>query len=94
MDCVTADHAADARTLEAELREIEALAMARGLGPILDQVRQEYLALRAISSSVCVPTTPAVLASAHGALADFRAWVIAQPARRRARPTPIDPFWF
>jgi hypothetical protein len=79
--CARRPQAADAHALEAELRAIEALAVARGLGPTLERLRHEYLMMLAISSRTCVPGTPETLASARRALADFRAWVEDQPAR-------------
>jgi len=62
------------------LRSIEAAAVAKGLGPTLERLRQEYYELRAVSTmAACAWGPRRALAGARGALADFRAWVAAQP---------------
>ena len=64
------------------LRSIEAAAMAKGLGPTLERLRQEYYQLRAVATmAACAGKPRRALAGARGALADFRAWVAAQPGR-------------
>ncbi len=74
--------AADLAALTAELRSIESLARAKGLGPTLERLRQDYLDLLAISSRVaCAGGATAALANARRAMADFRTWVADQPAR-------------
>jgi hypothetical protein len=64
------------------LLSIEAAAEAKGLGPTLERLRQEYQQLLAVSTMMACARGPRVaLASARGALRDFRAWVAAQPGR-------------
>jgi hypothetical protein len=66
-----------------ELRALESRARAKGLGPELDRVRRDYEAMLAVSTRTACGWGPVrALAGARGALADFRAWVAAQPARR------------
>lgn len=64
------------------LRSIEAAAEAKGLGPTLERLRQEYHALLAVSTTMaCAGGPRAALACARGALLRFRAWVEDQPGR-------------
>ena len=68
--------------LTAGLRSAEAAAVAKGLGPTLERLRQEYEALMAVSDmAACAGGPRRALAGARGAVAAFRAWVAAQPAR-------------
>jgi hypothetical protein len=62
------------------LHSIEAAAEAKGLGPTLERLRQEYHALLAVSTMMACARGPrAALAGARGALAAFRTWVDEQP---------------
>jgi hypothetical protein len=64
------------------LRSIEAAAEAKGLGPTLERLRQEYDALLAVSTMMACARSPrAALAGAREALTAFGAWVDDQPAR-------------
>ena len=73
-------HGAAARALAEEMRGLEAMAAAKGLGPRLEQMRRDYLAILAVSTMVACPTgARRALADARRAVAAFRAWVEAQP---------------
>jgi hypothetical protein len=80
--CGALARAAAAREVATMLRALEAEAVAKGLGPILDRLRQEYQELLAVSTmTACGGGPRRALAGARAALADFRAWVEAQPGR-------------
>lgn len=67
--------------LDATFRESEAAARAKGLGPLLDELRRDYLALRAVSTmTACGGGPAAALRGAGTAVRAFQAWVAAQPA--------------
>jgi hypothetical protein len=79
--CGTNSEMAELPILTAKLRAIEALAVSRGLGPTLEQVRQQYRDLLAISSrTACVRGSRPALAPTRQAIEAFRTWVAAQPA--------------
>jgi hypothetical protein len=66
--------------LNAELRSLEAAAVAKGLGPTLERLRREYEALMAVADVMACAGGPVrALAEARGAVATFRAWVEARP---------------
>jgi len=68
------------RTLERGLHASEADATLKGLGATLERLRQDYYALRAVSSTTACGGGPRrALAYARRAVAAFRAWVAAQP---------------
>jgi hypothetical protein len=80
--CGTNPHRTSYLAIEAELRSIEAAAEAKGLGPTLARLRQEYQQLLAVSSMMaCARGPAAALAGARQALRAFRAWVAEQPDR-------------
>jgi hypothetical protein len=65
------------------LRNIEAAAEAKGLGPTLARLRREYQQLLSVSLLVpCGGGPRAALAEARRALGAFRAWVADQPGPR------------
>ena len=68
------------RALERALRAGEADATLKGLGPTLERLRQDYYALRAVSSmTACGGGPRRALAFARRAVAAFRTWVAEQP---------------
>ena len=78
--CGVRARAAPYRALTAAMREIEAAAAARGLGPTLERLRQEYYQLLAISTMMACSRGPdRALADARAAVAAFRTWVAEQP---------------
>jgi hypothetical protein len=67
--------------LDAMFRESETAARAKGLGPLLDDLRRDYLALLAVSTmTACGGGPAAALTGARTAVRGFQAWVAAQPA--------------
>jgi hypothetical protein len=79
--CGSHARAAVYESLSAELRSIEASAVAKGLGPTLERLRQEYHALLSVASTMaCAGGPRRALAHARGAIAAFRTWVESQPA--------------
>jgi hypothetical protein len=71
-----------AREVTIALREIEAAALAKGLGPTLERLRRDYHATMAVATTTACAGGPVrALAEARSALRAFRAWVAAQPAR-------------
>ena len=73
-------HTATYMALTADLRSLEAAAVAKGLGPTLERLRQEYEALMAVADVMACGGGPVrALAEARNAVAAFRAWVEAQP---------------
>ncbi len=72
--------AAPYQALTGEMRDIEAAAAAKGLGPTLERLRREYYELLSISTIMaCVRGPGPALADARRAVAAFRAWVAEQP---------------
>jgi hypothetical protein len=68
--------------LAAELRSTEARAAAKGLGPLLEQLRSDYQDLLAHSDMLVCAWGPArALTGARVTIAAFRTWVARQPAR-------------
>ena len=81
LSCGVRARAGPAAALEAALRAGEAAAGAKGLGPTLERLRQDYYALLAVSTMMaCARGPAAALAGARRAVADFQRWVAAQPA--------------
>jgi hypothetical protein len=79
--CGVRARAGPAAALDAALRAGEAAARAKGLGPMLERLRQDYHALLAVSTMMaCARGPAAALAGARRAVADFQRWVAAQPA--------------
>lgn len=79
--CGVNANAAKLSALAAALRGLETGAEARGLGPTLERLRQEYFDLLAVSSiAACTRGAVAALADARRAIDAFRAWVADQPA--------------
>lgn len=75
--CGARASAATYRALGARLHEIEEMARAKGLGPTLDRVREEYNRLLAVSTMMpCARGPIAGLAGARRALAAFDWWVV------------------
>jgi ketosteroid isomerase-like protein len=77
--------------LNAQMHAIEAAARAKGLGPTIDRVRQDYLNLLAVSTmTACGGGPVAALADARRGIAAFQAWVAGAapvtltPAERQA----------
>jgi hypothetical protein len=69
--------------LDRTLRESEAAARAKGLGPLLDELRRDWQAILAVSTRMaCAGGPAAALAGARGAVRAFQAWVAAQPPAR------------
>jgi hypothetical protein len=69
-------NAAEYAALTAQLHAIEAAARAKGLGPTIDRVRQDYLNLLAVSTmTACGGGRIAALAGARRGMAAFQAWV-------------------
>ena len=77
--CGIRARAAEVVRLDALLRASEADARAKGLGPLLDELRRDWQAILAVSSRMACARGPAVaLTSARGAVRAFQAWVAAQ----------------
>ena len=67
--------------LDRAVRESEAAARAKGLGPLLDELRHDWQALLAVSTRVACGGGPVrALAGARAAVRAFQAWVAAQPS--------------
>lgn len=80
--------AGELQALAAELAAIESLARAKGLGPVLERVREEHLRMLAVSSRMwvaCAGGPDGALAAARQALAAFRTWAERMPAHRLTR---------
>jgi hypothetical protein len=78
--CGTRGRPAAHAALDAELQSLEAMARAKGLGPLLERVRSEYQRMLSVALIMpCAGGPAAALARAHQALAAFRAWVAAKP---------------
>ena len=92
LSCGARARAREARALERALHETEAAARAKGLGPEMERVKRDYLALLAVSSRMaCARGPAAALAGARAAMRAFRAWVAAAPVAGAAghdRPRP------
>jgi ketosteroid isomerase-like protein len=76
------------QALEAELAAIESLARAKGLGPVLERVREEHVRMLAVSSRMfvqCAGGPEGALMGARQALAAFRSWAERMPAHRLTR---------
>ena len=84
--------AREVAALSTALRAGEAAATARGLGPVLERVKRDWLAYLAISSRVaCARGPAAALAGARAAIRAFRSWVAGAHVAGGAghdRPTP------
>jgi hypothetical protein len=81
--CGANARAAAWRALAAELQSIESRARAKGLGPTLERVREEYNRILAVSTIMaCAGGPVAALADARRAMAAFRTWVEAAPVHR------------
>jgi hypothetical protein len=66
--------------LDRALRDSVTAARAKGLGPLLDELRRDYRALLAVSTRTACGGGPAcALASARTAVRAFQAWVAAEP---------------
>jgi hypothetical protein len=77
-----ARHAAHVE-IDTRLRSIETAAEAKGLGPTLERLRQEYRQVLAVSTmTACGGGPRAALAGARRALEAFGHWGADQPARR------------
>jgi hypothetical protein len=64
------------RSLNAGLRAGEAAARAKGFGPMLDQLRAEYQAMLAVSTTMACALGPSgALKHAREAVSNFRRWV-------------------
>ena len=80
--CGVAEGSPPYRALTALLQAAEAIARSNGLGPELDRERAQYLAIRAVSTSVACAGGPAFArAEARRAVAAFRAWAAARRTR-------------
>lgn len=80
--CGTRTEVAELPILTAKFHAIEALAVSRGLGSTLEQIRRDYLALLAISSRApCVRGSRPALGPARQAIDAFRIWVADEPAQ-------------
>jgi hypothetical protein len=78
--CGVRARAAPYQALTGEMRDIEAAAAAKGLGPTLERLRREHYELLSISTIMaCVRGPIPALAEARRAVAAFRAWVAGQP---------------
>jgi hypothetical protein len=79
--CGVRVRAARYNALATALRSTESLAEAKGLGPTLARLRQDYYDLQAVSTmAACGGGPAAALAGARRAIADFRTWVASQAA--------------
>ena len=69
--------AAQLAALTAVFHSIEAAGRAKGLGPTLDRVRQQYMDLLAVSTMrvACGADRATALVQARRTMADFQAWV-------------------
>jgi hypothetical protein len=66
--------------LDRMFRESETAARAKGLGPLLDELRRDWQALLAVSTRMACAGGPApALAGARNAVRAFHTWVAAQP---------------
>jgi len=78
--CGVDARAGELARLNAAVRASEAAARAKGLGPLLDELRNDWQALLAVSTRVACGGGPvAALAAARAAVRAFQAWVAAQP---------------
>lgn len=69
--------------LDALVRQSEAAPRAKGLGPLLEELRRDWQAILAVSSRMACARGPvAALAGARRAVRAFQAWVVAQPPAR------------
>ena len=76
--------AAELARLNASFQASEAAARAKGLGPLLDELRRDWQALLAVSSRMaCARGPAAALADARASVRAFQAWVEAQPPATR-----------
>jgi hypothetical protein len=67
--------------LDRMFRESETAARAKGLGPMLDELRRDYQAMLAVSTRMaCAGGPDAALAGARASVRAFQAWVAAQPS--------------
>ena len=80
--CGARARAAQVSALAREFGSIEASAMAKGLGPLIDRLRRNRDRRLSVSSMVACTRGPvAARAAARRAMAAFRAWVAGVPAR-------------
>ena len=78
--CGVHARAAALAPLEAAFHTSEAAARAKGLGPLLDELRRDYQALLAVSTRMACARGPvAALTGARNAVRAFQAWEDAQP---------------
>lgn len=77
--CGSRARAREVERLGTALRSAEAAARTKALGPELDRVRQDYLALLAVSTmTACARGPIAALNGARGAIRAFQTWVAEQ----------------